>query len=55
MKKHGRGKDDNNLGGEILEDSGEVDGGAGADAFGVLSGLEESGYAAHGELKARFL
>jgi len=39
------------LSGEVLEDGGEVDGGAGADALGVLAGLEEPGDPADGELE----
>jgi hypothetical protein len=40
-----------NLSGKVLEDGGEVDGGAGADALGVLAGLEEPGDPADGELE----
>jgi len=39
------------LSGEVLEDGGEVDGGAGADALGVLAGLEEPGDSTDGELE----
>jgi hypothetical protein len=39
------------LGGEVLEDGGEVDGGAGADALGVAALLEEAADAADGELE----
>jgi hypothetical protein len=39
------------LGREVLEDGGEVDGRAGADALRVLPGLEEPRDAAHGELQ----
>ena len=42
-----------NLGGEVLEDRGEVHGGTGADAGGVLAGLEVARDAADGELEAR--
>lgn len=42
------------LGGEILEDGGEVDRGATADAFGVLAGFEETGDTADGELETGF-
>jgi hypothetical protein len=41
------------LGGEVLEDGGEVDGGAGADALGVASLLEVATDAADGELQPR--
>jgi hypothetical protein len=41
------------LGGEVLEDGGEVDGGAGADALGVASLLEVPTDAADGELEPR--
>ena len=47
----GRGRDGVYLGGEVLEDGGEVDGGAGADALRVLAGLEVAGDAADGELE----
>ena len=40
------------LGSEVLEDGGQVDRGAGADALGILSLLEVAGDAAHGELQA---
>ena len=40
------------LGGEVLEDGGEVDRGAGADALGVAALLEEAPDAAHRELEA---
>jgi hypothetical protein len=36
---------------EVLEDGGEVDGGAGADALGVAALLEEAADAADGELE----
>ena len=39
------------LSGEVLEDGGEVHGGAGADALGVLAGLEVPRDAADGELQ----
>uniref|UniRef100_A0A453MUL2 Uncharacterized protein n=1 Tax=Aegilops tauschii subsp. strangulata TaxID=200361 RepID=A0A453MUL2_AEGTS len=39
------------LGGEVLEDSGEVDGGAGSDALGVSALLEVPPDAADGELE----
>jgi hypothetical protein len=39
------------LGCEVLEDGGEVDGGAGADALRVLAGLEVPRDAADGELE----
>ena len=39
------------LRGEVLEDGGEVDGGAAADALGVLAGLEVARDAADGELQ----
>ena len=41
------------LGGEVLEDRGEVHGGTGTDAGGVLANLEVARDAADGELKAR--
>ena len=41
------------LGGEVLEDRGEVHGGTGTDAGGVLASLEVARDAADGELKAR--
>jgi hypothetical protein len=37
--------------GEVLEDGGEVDGGAGADALGVAALLEVAADAADGELE----
>jgi hypothetical protein len=40
------------LGGKVLEDGGEVDGGAAADALGVASQLEVAPDAADGELEA---
>ena len=40
------------LGGEIFEDGGEVDGGAGADALGVTAFLEVTADSADGELEA---
>ena len=43
-----------NLGCEIFEDSGEVNGSTGADALGVFSGFEETGDTADGELEAGF-
>lgn len=43
------------LGGEVLEDCREVYGSAGADAVGVLPGLEEAGDAADGELETCLL
>ena len=42
----------NYLGGEIFEDGGEVDGGAGAYTLGVFSGLQKPRDTADGELKA---
>lgn len=39
--------------GEVLKDGGEVYGSSGADALGVLPGLEEARDAAHGELEPR--
>lgn len=39
------------LGGEVFEDGGEVNRGSGANTFGVLSGLEESGDPTDGELE----
>ncbi len=39
------------LGGQVLEDGGEVHGGTGADAGGVAPLLEEAGDTAHGELE----
>ena len=41
------------LGGEVLEDGGEVHGGTGTDAGGVLARLEVARDAADGELEAR--
>ena len=41
------------LGGEVLEDGGEVHGGTGTDAGGVLANLEVARDAADGELEAR--
>jgi len=46
-----KGQRGTNLSGEVLEDGGEVDGGAGADALGVLAGLEEPGNPADGKLE----
>jgi len=40
------------LSAEVLEDRGEVHGGTGADAGGVLALLEEAAHASHGELQA---
>ena len=41
-----------NLGGEVLEDGGEVDWGAGSDSGGVLSGLQISPDSSHWELES---
>lgn len=43
------------LGSEILQDGGQIDGSSGADTLGVLSGLEEPGDPADGELEAGFV
>jgi hypothetical protein len=48
----GWGNGGSDLGGEVLEDSGEVDGGAGADALGVAALLEVATDTADGELEA---
>jgi hypothetical protein len=49
MGEEGKGRA--HLCGEVLEDGGEVDGRAGADALRVLAGLEEARDAADGELQ----
>lgn len=43
------------LSGEVLEDGREIDGGAGADALGVLAGLEEAGDPSDRKLEAGLL
>jgi len=48
----GNGWAPTDLGGEVLEDGGEVDGGAGADTLGVATLLEVAADTADGELEA---
>ena len=44
----------NYLSGEVLKDSGEIDGGAGSDALGVFTGLEKTRDSADGKLETGF-
>lgn len=49
-EKYERGSAD--LGGEVFEDGGQVDGGSGADTLRIFAGLEETGNTTDRELKA---